>query len=112
MTRLKVGDIVQDKEKPDNDKGIVILTIDGTLEDWTITEDEETGEEITIADDQSNEDYEVDQRPVIISWLDDVEDKLKWKNISPSRMFDTVSSAGIKFYGFPENRLEKVDENE
>lgn len=101
MTELAEGVIVTDKEQGPQE-GVVIFLPDGDLTDWNVLE--EDGTEITVAD--KNPGYDDDQRVVIVAWKDDIEEKLKWKNIEPGRLFQTCCKAGVRWYAFPENRLE------
>lgn len=109
--RFEVGELVEDPQNEEEQEAVVILNAEGTLEDWDIGTNED-GEDITVADHPSNEDYDPEGKVAVVAWREHIDNKLKWKNISKERLFDTCCSAGVPFYGFPEERLQPTGEKE
>ncbi|XGI84455.1 hypothetical protein ACEU6E_04195 [Halorutilales archaeon Cl-col2-1] len=106
-TRLKPGDIVIDSEGGD-DEAVVLHTPGMTVDEWEVTDSE------TVAD--HNPDYSENEDVVITAFIEGdgvtgMEAWEGWREADAYSLFDGAIEKGVKFYAFPESRLEAVGEN-
>jgi len=115
MTDLSVGDFVVDTEA-DHDKKLVVVGVPGArANEWTAYTDHE-GNDVTIAED--NPEYPEDALVVTACFLDDERNDTtitdldvnldEWDDEEDDTLFQRVCDAGVRFYAFPEGRLEAV----
>ena len=96
------GDIVLDRDIDEGSPAYVTALPDATAEEW-VYEDEDEGEEITVAED--NPDYTADARVVVVVHTPDVHYALpdwdRYTPLSPSEL----EEADALYYAFPAPRL-------
>lgn len=99
---MQLGDIVRDTENPKDDL-VVILTPDEKITGWYT--DKEQG--ITVA--ERNPEYSEDENAIVCCYVNDMDENFDdWrKHRNPKEYFDMVTGNGIRFYAYPETRLEK-----
>jgi hypothetical protein len=103
---LSVGDSVIDSDDDDPDEAIVIdIPAGATLEDWEYETDSGTA---TAAD--GNPNYPADAQLVVIVFRSALAETVPdWQEIEPEELAEKVDHAGIKQYGFPTGRLERIE---
>ncbi|MDY6776005.1 MAG: hypothetical protein SV253_08025 [Halobacteria archaeon] len=104
---LKPGELVVDSEGTD-DEAVVLHTPEMTVDEWEVTDSE------TVAD--HNPEYSEDENVVIAAFVEGdgvtgMEEWDGWRDTNPYSLFDGAVEKGVKFYAFPESRLEAVGEN-
>jgi len=115
MAKFQVGDYVVDTEA-DHDKKLVVVGIpDARADEWTAYETADG--EVTVAED--NPEYPEDALVVTACYLDDERheksiteldvDLDEWTDQEGDTLFQRVCDAGVRFYAFPEGRLEATD---
>jgi hypothetical protein len=103
---LSVGDSVIDADDDDPDEAIVIEKPAGaTIADWEYETDSGTA---TAAD--GNPNYPADAQLVVIVFRSALTETVPdWQDTDPDELADRVDNAGIKQYGFPVGRVEKIE---
>lgn len=98
---MNIKDRVQDSDHDEPDDAVVILTPEKPIADWEAMDD------VTVAD--QNPDYAKDELVIVVAFQHQLEEELDWQDMPADQLFQAVCDAGIKFYGFPETRLNVVE---
>jgi hypothetical protein len=94
-----------DDEDP-NDAVVVWRPEDMTTADW---EYEAGGETYTTA--ESNPDYDDDEQLVLIAFEAAMDEQWPdWEDTDPADLYEGAKERGIALFGFPESRLEEINE--
>jgi hypothetical protein len=102
---LPVGAVVLDREDDDPNRAVVVNRPPVRADEWTAYVDE-TGEEVTIADD--NPSYDSTEEIVVVAFLDDLTPvRPEWAGESPLTLTD-LHEDGASTYAFPPARLEPI----
>ncbi len=104
------GEFVVDVEDQNPDVAVVIKNLDKTLSQWEINPDDDTN--TTVADENPN--YDEKQSVILVSFVQSGLEKRwpEWRKHKNKDLYSGVLENGVKFYPFPEKRLDtaKVEE--
>lgn len=101
LAGFRAGVSVVDGEDADPDPAVVLAVFDVPISDWIVYANE------TVA--FQNPGYDPEERVVVVAYEDDLDTGWPdWDAVEPETLFDGVVDRGIKFYAFPQSRLERV----
>jgi hypothetical protein len=100
------GTYVIDTDSGDPDLALVLSTPGATCIEWDVDRDSPDGR--TVADD--NPDYSDSESVVVVAFVvTGLERRWEdWTDADPSDLFHGAVNASVKFYSFPESRLERA----
>lgn len=111
--RFETGDYVTDLETlEDPDLGVIIETPDATIDQWVLEgpeDDPDHPDAYTVSDDNPN--YDRENKVVLAAFIETgLEDRWpEWRSEYPDGLYEGVKEHGVKFYAFPETRLQEAD---
>lgn len=106
--RYRPGTVVIDREDPAPSEAVVINRPPCTCQEWVAYLDSETDEEVTVAEDNPEYDWESDV--IVVAFRESLEDQDSEK--LPVEEPIPLAELNCKNYGFPKGRLEIVDESD